>query len=556
MNVKLTDYHIFIQTSDPRDINILKSHFRAPSLKEGYRLIKTFWSFRELIKVIPKLRENADFMAEGRLLQSAHLLSMEARKHPKVIHSDLREYQNQDAHYLSCLDHGLILNDPRTGKTPTVIKLMQYKNWARTLIIVPASLVYSWKSEVEKFWPEAKVHVVTSKYIIDTAANVFIVSKNTLAPKFKMETNGKGIKKRVLVEEKSKVFLQLSAAKYGFFKFDACIVDEAHFLRNHDTDQSEGVYAIKADHRYALTGTPVVNNGADYYGLFKFLYPKMFPSYWGFAESYFPVTDGHYGGKDIGPVLPYRERELNEMIAAWSVQRTRKEVMPWLPEKQRSVIEVDMSDKQRKLYKDMAKKLFAVDTDDGTEADAQNALVKIMRLRQLCLDPGLLGFNVPSPKTEALIEFLDGQKEPVVVMSWFTSYLGRLAVELEKLKKYKIGHINGTMTGPQKQKAKEAFQRGEIDVLLCNTISAGTGFTLDRSNVVVFMDKPYTAAELEQAEDRVCPTQQGENLKHDIVSIVCRNSIDQRIDEIVALKGDIATALKEGGATIIKEMIG
>src|SRR5213079_781286 len=73
--------------------------------------------------------------------------------------------------------------------------------------------------------------------------------------------------------------------------FDAVFVDEAHFLRNHKTKQSEAIYQIMADHKYALTGTPAVTGAQDFYGILHFLYPERFNSYWQFLERYFVVTE-------------------------------------------------------------------------------------------------------------------------------------------------------------------------------------------------------------------------------------------------------------------------
>src|SRR5206468_2333880 len=165
----------------------------------------------------------------------------------------------------------------------------------------------------------------------------------------------------------------------------------------------------------------------------------------------------------LGEPKPHRIKELQEMIGFMSVQRKRKEVMPWLPEKQRSTFTVKMEGKQLRLYGDMVNFFLASDPDSGVEIDTSNIMAQFMRLRQLCLDPRLLGFEVPGAKTEALLEFLENRREPIVIMSWFTSYLKLLQPLIEKLG-LKVSMIHGEMSNQEKQYNATRFQAGNIDV--------------------------------------------------------------------------------------------
>lgn len=507
----------------------LKQHFRAPKVKEGYRLPKTLWIMRELATVLPELQKDAAFMQEGRKLREDFDTMQTLRNQTYGSIEGLRAYQSADVHYLQYLQSAGIFNEPRTGKTATLIKLLAKCELVQSLVVVPASLMYNWAAEFEKF---STIPVI----VADGSA------------KKRMEAYESG--KTVIVSKSS---LSTDVANMKHIVWDACVVDEAHFLRNYQSKQSKAVYAVKAKRRYALTGTPTVKGSEDIYGILKFLEPTKYPSYWQFVERYFPVTDSFWGGKEIGAPYQHRVKELKEMVSSMSVQRTRLEVMPWLPKKQRTTIEVQMGDKQTKLYNQMVKTFMASD-DLGNDADAQNVIGQMMRLRQICQDPHLLGLEAPSAKTEALLEYVEGHNEPLVIMSWFTSYLKQLAPMLESAGR-KVGMIHGEMSATEKAESARLFQAGEYDILLCNIISAGTGFTLNRSNTVIFLDKAFTPSENEQAEDRVCPTIEGLDLKHEIVSIVCKGSIDKRINQIIERKENLTTLLNRGGAEFIREMI-
>lgn len=226
--------------------------------------------------------------------------------------------------------------------------------------------------------------------------------------------------------------------------------------------------------------------------------------------------------------------------------------MPWLPEKERFTIPVKMTPKQAKLYADM-KKWFTAQ-DEEQEIDAANIISQLMRLRQLSLDPRLLDFSEVGAKTKAILEWLDNNREPIVIMSMFTSYLKLLKNDIAKLG-LKVGEINGEMTGKQKQQTATMFQQGKLDVLLCNVISAGTGFTLDRSTTVLFLDTAWNPAENDQAEDRVCPTSPEKNHKHVVGLFIAQDTVDERMVNILKKKRDLTDYINEGGWKAIKELV-
>lgn len=293
---------------------------------------------------------------------------------------------------------------------------------------------------------------------------------------------------------------------------------------------------------------------SDIYGILHFLDPKQFSSYWQFVDRYFEIGQDWMGHQVVGDVKKWRLRELQELVGFMSVQRTRKEVMPWLPEKQRSTITLRLDGKQQKLYGEMAK--FFTASDERMEVDTSSIITQLMRLRQLCLDPRLLGFDTPGVKTEALLEYLENHKEPIVIMSWFTSYLKLLKPLIEKLN-LKVGFVHGELDGRTKQANVLEFQKGSYDVLLCNIISAGTGFTLDRSSCIIFTDRDFTPALNDQAEDRVTATNQDRNTgRHEIITFTCADTVDERINDILDRKESLTEYINRGGAEAIKKLLG
>jgi SNF2 family DNA or RNA helicase len=533
MNVKTDDDFIYFNNVTIQERSRLLNFHNAVKVKNGFRVPMNLWSLRELIKDFPQVKSvlEPNRQAKENGLKSLVELKKQAREF--VFDKRLRGYQNEDVYYLKALKCAGVFNEQRTGKTPTMISLIA-KLFPRTnLIVCPASLVYNWQREFEKWLPNIRVAVVTGTpkkreqiyKDFKEHGGVLVVSKDTL----KVDTD-------------KSVYLQT---------FGMVIVDEAHFLRNYKTAQSKALFKLKAERKYALTGTPTVKHPADIYGILHFLYPKKFTSYWQFAERYFKVEENFMGYNEVLGVKKHRIDELQNIVGIISVQRKRKDVMEWLPQKERITFYCEMTPKQRKAYKEMLDYFFI----ENTLVDASTILAQLTRLRQICLEPSLLNLDMESGKTEALIDYLkESSSEPIVIMSMFTSFLKLMKTKLESLK-FKVGMIHGEMTNKQKMEQAEKFQRGEIDVLLCNIISAGTGFTLDRAETIIFTDKAWNPAENEQAEDRITPTTPDKVHKHTIISFVCQNTVDEKINTLLENKKSLTDIVNEGGLKAIKKLL-
>ena len=394
-------------------------------------------------------------------------------------------------------------------KTPSTIQVLQsIKKTA--LVIVPASLLLNWEEEIRN-WSDLDTIVVNTtpkkrlEIYKDFQEGVLIISKDTA--------------KRDLQH-----ILELN--------YDVVVLDEAHYLRNYKTMQSQAIYKIgkRAEHRYALTGTPATNKPSDVYGILKFLYPNRFSSYWHFVERYFKVSDGFFG-KLIGDFQSnLRKREFYEIVELVSIQRKRKDVMKWLPPKQYQEIKLEMGTKQRKAY-DQMENTFMV---EDSALDAPTVLAQLTRLRQLTLSPKSVEVNAPSVKEEFVKEWIENNpREGVLIFSNFSTYLRTLQKDVKG-----SVIITGTNTPEEKQQAVKDFQSGKSNVLFGNIKAAGVGLTLDRAGTVIFLDRAYEPTLNHQAEDRLVATTQESNQSALIIDLICKDSVDEKIQ--YALKNKIS----------------
>lgn len=506
---------------------------------KGWKIPRNLFAYREAYVMFKEFAlQRGDFMRdyEAAYAEVTRWLDFKSREN-LVIDSRLREYQNQDAAYLKARGSALVLNEPRTGKTPTTICTVKALYKKKNIVICPSSLVYNWKKEFEQWYPECMVFAVngTPKQR-ENIYNAYMSRKNNPC---------------VLIISKDTWKSDINKYEIGSYEFDVAIVDEAHFLRNYKSKQSEAIFNLKATTKYALTGTPAVKHAVDVYGLLHFINPKAFPSYWQFADRYFHIIEDMWG-KSIGDAKEQREEELKTIMAINSVQRKRKEVMKWLPEATHQTIPVVMDKKQQKLYDQMLDKFVATmgEGEDMIALDTPNVLTQLMRLRQLCLDPRTIKlengqvFDVVGAKTTALLEFAEDNTDPFVVMTTFSSYFKIIKPELEKLGK-RVEIIDGSTPKKQKMETAEKFQKGQIDILLCNIIAAGTGFTLDRADTIVFLDKDFNPANNEQAQDRIVPTTKERYHPINIISFVVADSVDERVNYILEKKEDLTAIINK-----------
>jgi SNF2 family DNA or RNA helicase len=499
--------------------------------KQSYRFPKNLHSLRELYS----FTKNEELIPLGKE-ESSKLDSILSLKNTNVvIDPKLRPYQNQDVYYLSNVEYAGVFLEPRLGKTPIMIKVLENIQAKKSIVICPSSLVLNWAKEFKQWYPEMIVYSITGAK-----------TKRGLA--YHDYDKHSRNKHSVLIISKDTWKLDKDLHDWTF---DTAIVDEAHFLRNWKSKQSEAIFKIKATYRYPLTGTPSVKHGSDVYGLLHFIDPTRYSSYWQFTDRYWEIQDNGWG-KDIANAKRAREKELLSLMAINSVQRKRQDVMKWLPKAQHQTIPVQLEGKQLKLYNQMLDTFMADDEETEHEIDTMNKLSQLMRLRQLNLDPRLLGFKEVGSKTTALMDFAEGMNEPFVVMSMLSSYFNLVKGDLEKLGK-KVEVIDGSVSKTNRQRIVELFQRGDIDILLANIIAAGTGITLDRSDTIIFLDKSFNPADNEQAEARILPTTEERYHSVNIISLVCSDTIDERINEILDRKQDLTDIINKGGWKSIVE---
>jgi Superfamily II DNA/RNA helicases, SNF2 family len=512
--------HIYVQCSDIKGDLLGGTYVNS---RNAWRLPHNLGAIRDLIEQGYPLHKHL-----GLLQARFNLMVRDKTYGIEPEYPNLRNYQNQDVNFLLSRSALGVFSEQRTGKTPTTCTLIgQVK--VNTMIIVPTSLVLDWKAQIERW---AGMEVITATGTPKQRLKAYTKFHESQVPAVLVLSKGVATKDADMLRD---------------VRYDMVIIDEAHFLRNYKTKQSEAMYKLGRgrQYRYALTGTPASNSPDDVFGILKFLYPDRFTSYWQFCERYFKIDDGYFGKKVDGKFkTKSREQEYYELMEQFAIQRKRKDVMKWLQGKQYQKVELEMDTKQQKKYEQMAK-TFVTEKADGEELDASTVLAQMTRLRQLSLAPESVQVEAPSAKEAYILEWLENNgDEPVLIFSNFTSYLNILYGKIKKAK-HKVALVTGEQDIKERQKATKDFQSGKIRVLLCNIEAAGVGLTLDRAETSIFLDRHYNPTWNMQAEDRLVATTEEAPQGAFIIDLVCKGTIDEAIHEMVEKKVDITKIVND-----------
>ncbi len=426
----------------------------------------------------------------------------------------LRKYQIDDAKFLASIPCSACFNEQRTGKTPTALEVIKLRRLQeeRILIITTASSLYQWKEEYEK-WLEKPCQICAGTpsqklKAIGLWTHGLIVSLDS----FKATENREGLIEPILSREPKMV-----------------ILDEAHKIKNPKSANAQAVFKTKnIPYRLALTGTPAQGKPYDVYSILRFLFPSDFSSYWRFIDEYFEIQDNvvwqngrprHF--KTYDNFKPDKAAQLQEILNTFSTQRKRKDVMPWLPDKFYQSIKLQPSREQKRYLKELE------ETYKTEDIVTTGVLDRLVRCRQICLDPALLGLQGKAPKTEWIKQYIkDYPDEQIIIFSKFTSYLIKLSEELDTSWAMLIGST------PAKQRGKfiKDFQAGKFKVFLINIDAGKEALTLDAAETTIFADKFPPIGSIEQAEDRfIASTEEKAHKAHKIIELMIADTFDEQI---------------------------
>lgn len=417
---------------------------------------------------------------------------------PKSFNGILRKYQKEGFKWLNELSElgfgGILADDMGLGKTIQVITFVLSKRSKKTLIITPTSVLYNWKDEFERFAPNVRVGLV----------------HGTKAQRDRMLSEIK--KYDVLITTYGT--LKNDENEYEKLQFDYCIIDEGQNIKNPTSKTTLSVKKINSKCNFALTGTPIENNLMELWSIFDFVMPG------------FLFTKERFKAKFI---QNKNTEELKSLITPFILRRVKEDVLDELPEKIEKKYLVDMTTKQKSIYKSYVKEIKEkLKSSKGNI----NMLTFITKLREVCLDPSLImdDYNGGSGKINALMElldnYIDGNKK-ILVFSQFTSALKNIEKNLEEVGINYI-YLDGSIGSKERGELVKKFNEDPlISVFLISLKAGGVGLNLTSASVVIHFDPWWNPAIENQATDRA--HRFGQKNVVEVIKLISKDTIEEKI---------------------------
>jgi SNF2 family DNA or RNA helicase len=454
--------------------------------------------------------------------------------------NELIAFQRAGRNFLSLAESALLADEMGTGKTIQTIALLESDKLYPALIISPPSVKYVWEREFAKWAPNRRVAVAGSgskdgeaaaNDVSSGAADVLVInwealrSLSRLAPfgSIRLETcsncDPTSRKKPSQCQKEDKVL--------NLIRWAVVVADEAHKAKDPKSQQTRALWAIgdRAEHRLALTGTPIANSLEDLWSIMRFVDPATFPAKWPFLERYAAMVPNHYsGGMDVVGFRADRREELDRFFLPRFLRRTKAQVLASLPPKVYLRREVTLSGKQLKAYTQMEKEMIA-QVEGGTIV-AANSLTASLRLRQLASSYGEVVSTIDWPGLSPadmgkMIDAVDSQvrlTEPSSKLDELEVVLAELGPERQaviyaessqlislaaaRMPEDSFGLITGAVPPPERDVVVTRFQAGDLKYVLMTSAGA-EGISLTAADVMIFLQRPWSAIANKQAEDRV-----------------------------------------------------
>lgn len=464
---------------------------------------------------------------------------------PKQLENILRPYQEIGYKWLKSIDEykfgGILADDMGLGKTLQIIAIIlnyinsNEKNKKPIMVVCPSSLSLNWKNEIEKFAPSIQTLVISGN-----------------ASERERQINSI-YKYEVIITSYDLLKRDINTYKDLNYEFRYIVADEAQYIKNSNTQNAKAIKQIKAETKYALTGTPIENSLSELWSIFDFLMSGYLFSYRKFKELY------------ESPIIKDNDeqamKKLKMLIEPFILRRTKKEVLTELPDKTVTILNNEMDEEQQKIYityLDRARTELKEEIEtNGLENSRIKVLALLTRLRQICCHPSLFidNYKGEASKLNQCLEIvkdaiLSGHK--ILLFSGYTSMFDIIEKELKKenIKYFKL--TGQTKVNNRVELVEEFNNNSEIKVFLISLKAGGTGLNLTGADMVIHYDPWWNISAENQATDRAYRIGQKNNVQ--VYKLITKNSIEEKIYELQEKKAKLIDNVLDTKASFINKL--
>ena len=388
------------------------------------------------------------------------------------------------------------------------------------LVVAPANVKYNWVKEFTTWLPNLSVEAVKNGKSDIPDTDVVVINYDLM-------------KKQ-----------QLALEDAGF---NIVIFDESHYLKNSKAQRTQASLEVANTSKdiICLSGTAITNRPIEFFTTLNLLRPVEFGNFFTYGKRY---CDAHHTGWGWDFKGSSNESELHERTRAFTIRRLKKEVMDELPDKIRQVVDVVPTPAEQKTYKNaqaMWLNQYEMHKAQGS-LPAGFVLNMLTELRHHC---GTLKITATANWVR---EYREVTGKPTIIFAHHKDVVDGLVDELKD--DFTLGLITGSVAAEKRQERVDAFQRGDIDVMICSTVAAKEGLTLTRADTVVFIEREWSPAWEEQAEDRVNRIGQDAETVH-AVYLSVKGTIDEKFNSVVEEKRAVIQSVLDGGDAVERKGI-
>ena len=491
---------------------------------------------------------------------------------PVAIKAELRSYQQEGVNWLAFLNryhlHGILCDDMGLGKTLQTLCIvasdhhLRAEEYAKTqasdvrklpsLIVCPPTLSGHWQQEIQQFAP----FLSCLAYVGPSADRA----------KFR-EQLGKTdivITSYDICRNDIDVFLPLS--------WNYCVLDEGHLIKNPKAKTSIAVKRLLSNHRLILSGTPIQNNVLELWSLFDFLMPGFLGTEKVFLDRFAkPIAASRFSKSSS------KEQEagalaieaLHKQVLPFLLRRLKEEVLDDLPPKILQNYYCDLSELQKKLFEDFAKKerkTLAEKAGSDSKEAKQHIFQALQYMRKLCNSPSLvvkedhkqyaaiqsqlarqnssLKDVAHAPKLTALRDLLVDcgiGTDPAENNNFVSPHRALIFCQMKEmldivandvlralLPSVQYLRLDGSVEANKRQNIVNQFNTDpSYDCLLLTTSVGGLGLNLTGADTVIFVEHDWNPQKDMQAMDRAHRI--GQKKVVNVYRLVTRGTLEEKI---------------------------
>lgn len=437
---------------------------------------------------------------------------------PKDLQATLRPYQKTGYHWFKTLSRyhlgGILADDMGLGKTlQTIAYLLSKKSEHPHLVIAPSSVVYNWKSEINRFAPSLEVTMITGTQ--------------------------EEREQKIAKSKKTDIWLTSYAMArrdihlYETITFQTLILDEAQYVKNYETKTSQAIRKINAINRFALSGTPIENNMDELWAIFQVIMPGFMPK----RKRYRQLD----------------HETIARMVRPFILRRLKSDVLEELPEKIETTLPSELTLEQKELYLAYLQQLQEETITSLQQGPFYQQRMKILagltRLRQICCHPSMFveNYTGKSGKLEQLIELVKTSIDSGHRMLIFSQFTSMHDIMMKRLQKENIEYfyLHGGTPSEERLRMSERFNGGEKDVFLISLRAGGTGLNLTGADTVILYDLWWNPAVEDQAAGRA--HRFGQKNVVQVIRLICEGTIEEKIYELQQHKRELVDRVIQPG---------